>query len=171
MHGSGAVKSLAALALGVLCGVVGTVLFFTLDPSFDPSETNGAGGGNARISFDEEALATLIAAELPALPGFADARTVSVSVEPEGLIRITVGIGTLSLGIRSTIAIDPDVEDGKLKLIVANASLGGLALPDEVARVIERPLQARLDALADGFSYRLTSITTADHRLTLEIAI
>ena len=171
MHGSRAVKSLAALTLGVLCGVVGTVLFFTLDPSFEPSETNGAGGGNARISFDEEALATLVAAELPALPGFADARTVSVSVEPEGLIKISISAGVQSLGLRSTITIDPDVENGKLKLIVANASLGGLALPDEVARLIERPLRARLEALADGFEYRLTSITTADHRLTLEIAI
>ncbi len=164
-------KFIATLTFGVLCGIVGTVLFFTLDPSFETSETNGAGGGNARISFDEEALATLIAAQLPALPGFETARNVSVSVEPEGLIHISIAIGAQSLGARSVIVVDPEVADGRLKLVVASASLGGLTLPGDMARLIEAPLQARLDALAGGSHYRLTSITTADHRLTLEIAI
>lgn len=164
-------KFFATLAFGVLCGVVGTVLLFTLDTSFETSETNGAGGGNARISFDEEALASLIARELPALPGFGEKPSVAVSVEPEGLIRVSVGVGTQPIGVRSTITIDPDVENGKLRLIVAEASFGEVAAPDAVAKLIEAPLQERLDALAGGLEYRLTSITTADHRLTLEIVI
>lgn len=164
-------KSLAAIVFGALCGIVGTVLFFTLDSSFDTSDTNGAGGGNARISLDEEALATLVAAELPKLPAFVDGPSVSVVVEPEGLIRVQIGVGAHTLGVRSTITIDPDVQDGKLKLIVASATLGDIALREDVAKAIEIPLQQRLDALANGFPYRLTSITTADHRLTLEIAI
>jgi hypothetical protein len=54
---------------------------------------------------------------------------------------------------------------------VEAASLGQLALPEHVAGIVQAPIQARLDSLAEGFEYRLTSIRTTDRRLTLEILI
>jgi hypothetical protein len=54
-------KSLFLLVLCALCGVLATVLFFTIDPTFDSSEADGAGGGNVTLSLSEEALAALIA--------------------------------------------------------------------------------------------------------------
>ena len=63
------------------------------------------------------------------------------------------------------------VVDGRLKLNVVSSSLGKLALPEEIVERIERPLQARLDDLSGGLEYQLRSISTAEHRLTLEIEI
>jgi hypothetical protein len=44
-------KSLLLFILGGLCGVIATVLFFTVDPSFDSgSDADGSGGGNVTLS-------------------------------------------------------------------------------------------------------------------------
>ena len=42
-------KSLLLLLLGALCGAVATVVLFTVDPSFDGTEADGAGGGNVTL--------------------------------------------------------------------------------------------------------------------------
>lgn len=164
-------KSLFLLILGALCGVIATVLFFTVDTDFKPTEADGAGGGNATVALSEEALSALIAAELPSLPGFGEKPVVEVTVGANGIVRSDISVGGLGVGFRSAITVNPNIVDGRLKLDVVDAALGELALPDEVARAIERPLQQRLDSLAGGRDYRVTSIRTTDHRLTIEIEI
>lgn len=165
-------RSLFLLLLGVVCGVVGTVLFTTLDPDFDPERGPGAVAvGNVRLSLDEDALDTLVRDQLRSLSTFTESSTVKSNIRSDGLIDFTITVGTLGVGLRTTIVVDPEVVDGRLEMNVVEASLGDFALPGEVAERIEAPLQARLEALAGNLDYRLTAITTADHRLTLEIEV
>ena len=165
-------KSLLLFVLGGLCGVIGTVLFFTVDPSFDSStDADGAGGGNVTLSLSEAALATLIANELPTLSGFGDAPQVETTVSANGIIRIDIGVGGLGVGLRSSITVNPNIVDGRLKFDVVEARLGELAVPNELAQVMQRPIEQRLDSLAGEVEYRVTHIRTTERRLTLEIQI
>jgi len=164
-------KSLFLLVLGALCGVLATVLFFTIDPTFDSSEADGAGGGNVTLSLSEEALAALIARELPEIPAFGDTPQVQTTVGANGLVKVDIVVGGLGVGLRSGITLNPNIVDGKLKLDVVEANLGELAVPEEIATLVEAPIQARLDSLANGLDYRLTAIRTTEHRLTFEIQI
>lgn len=164
-------KSLFILLLGALCGVLGTVLFFTLDPGFEGDSADGAGGGNASITLDEEALATLIREQLPQIEGLDGETAVDVTIDPAGVLIVELTAGRLGVGVRSSATINPNIVDGRLQLDVVEARLGPVAVPDQLARLMEEPLQARLDALAAGLDYKLTSITTTDRRLTLEIRL
>lgn len=163
-------RALFLVLFGVACGVVGTVLFTTVNPAFNGDERDTAGGGNARISLDEDALATLIRANLADLPG-GDAMKVTTDIQDSGIVAVRIVVGAGALDVGGTMEIDPDVVDGRLKLNVVSSSLGKLAVPDAIVERIQRPLQERLDALAGEHAYRLTSIATADGRLTLEIAL
>jgi len=164
-------KSLLLLALGGVCGVLITVLFFTIDPTFRANESDGAGGGNVTLVLNERALAILIAEQLPQVPAFGEKPQVEVTVGTAGIIKVEMTLGTLGVGLRSSITLDPNIVDGHLKLDVVEAALGDIAAPGVIADLIEQPIQARLEDLAGGLEYRLTSIRTTDRRLTLEIAI
>ncbi len=168
---SGLMKSLLLLVLGGVCGVLITVLFFTLDPTFEANEKDGAGGGNVTLVLDERALAIIIADQLPQIPAFGEKPQVEVTVGTAGIIKVEMTLGTLGVGLRSSITLDPNIVDGRLHLDVVEAALGEVAAPGVVAGLIEQPIQARLDDLAGGLEYRLTSIRTTERRLTLEIAI
>ncbi len=164
-------RTLLLLVLGGLCGVLGTVLFFSVDPSFDSNGADGAGGGNVSLSLDEQALAAIIARELPAIPAFGEKPLVEVTVGTAGIIRVEMTVGTIGVGLRSSITLDPNIVEGRLQLDVVEAALGDVAAPQAIADLLEQPIQDRLDEMAGGLHYRLISIRTTDRRLTLEIAI
>ncbi|MCC7364588.1 MAG: hypothetical protein IT303_09460 [Dehalococcoidia bacterium] len=164
-------RSLFMLALGLVSGAVATVLFFTLDPGFEAGNPNDVGGGNARVSFDEDALSALATRELRGTSGFADDAIVAADIREDGLVTFDITLGALVVGVKASITIDPEIRDGQLALVVVDASLGELGVPGDVAHLLEGPLQSRLDALAGELDYRLTSIATADDRLTLEIEV
>lgn len=164
-------RSLLLLVLGGICGVLATVLFFTIDPTFEANEKDGAGGGNVTLVLDERALAIIIADQLPQIPAFGEKPQVEVTVGTAGIIKVEMTLGTLGVGLRSSITIDPNIVDGRLHLDVVESALGEIAAPGVVADLIEQPIQDRLDSLAGGLDYRLTSIRTTERRLTLEIAI
>jgi len=162
-------RSLFLLGLGLLCGVVGTVLFFTLDPTFEASGNPNIGVGNARISLDEDALSKIATEQVQGISELTEDAVVRATVREEGLVTFDITVGALNVGFKTSITVDPEVNAGRLELNVVEASLGELALPEQVADLLEGPLQARIDALAGGRDYRLMSIQTADKRLTLEI--
>ena len=164
-------RTLFLLFLGGVCGIVATVLIATIDPSFDGEEIDGAGGGNVSLTLDERALATMVEQHLPELPAFAERPRVEVRVQRNGIVRVEIGVGEFGVGVRSSIHLNPNIVDGQLQIDVVAATLGQLALPEQVAKLVEEPIQQRLDALAEGLEYRLTSIRTTDRRLTLEILI
>ncbi|MGE3073808.1 MAG: hypothetical protein AB7N24_06915 [Dehalococcoidia bacterium] len=164
-------KSLLLLALGGLCGVIATVLFFTIDTNSGPSDADGAGGGNMALVLSEVALARLISVELDGFEGFGDQPVVEVTVGSNGIMRAAITAGGLGVGFRSRITVNPNIVDGHLELDVVDSSLGDIADPEDVANAIERPLNQRLDALAAGGEYRVTSIRTVEHRLAIEIEI
>ena len=163
-------RSLFLVALGIAAGIVGTILWTTLDPTLDSNEPETALGGNARVSLSEDALARIIEQNLADLPA-AEAMRVSTEIREDGIVAVSLAAGTGALAVRATLETDPDVVDGRLKLNVVSSALGKLALPEEIVARIERPLQARLDDLSGGLEYQLRSISTAEHRLTLEIEI
>jgi hypothetical protein len=164
-------RSLVLLLLGAGAGIVATVLFFTLDPSFDTDHRDGVGGGNARLSLDESAVASLIERELADVPGFAEIGTVRITVREDGILEVRLGAGAASVVVAGTLFLNPGIVDGQLVVEVVEARLGHLPAPDILVAAIQQRLQQRLDALAGGFDYRVTAITTTDRRLTVEIAI
>ena len=164
-------KSLLFLILGAACGVVATVLLFTVDPNFDGTDADGAGGGNVTLILSEEALGTIVARELPKLPAFGEQPQVSVTVGSNGILKIDIAIGGLGVGLRGSITVNPEIVDGALALEVVEARIGELAVPQELADFIEGPIQQRIDAAAGGFDYRVTALRTTDHRLAIEIEI
>ncbi|GIW18689.1 hypothetical protein [Tepidiforma sp.] len=164
-------RGLFAFALGMLAGAVAVVLWFTVDPDFDARTEAVAGGGNITVTFDERALAAIIARELPAIPGVGERPAVDVEVLQEGLVGVTFGVGAWGVGTRASVYLDPEVADGRLVLRVARATLGGLTAPEAVAALIEPPLQERLDEAAGELPYRLVAIRTTDRRLALDLAL
>jgi hypothetical protein len=147
------------------------VLFFSLDTTFEADPDDSAGGGNARLVFDEPGLEALIEKEIGGIEGFAEVSTVDVSIEEEGVIRLTLGVGNGQVGISGDLVLDPNVVDGKLDVEVVQAGLGGLGLPEPLAEIIERKLQEQLDALDPEVDYRLVSITTTNRELGLEVEL
>jgi hypothetical protein len=105
------------------------------------------------------------------VPAFGEKPQVEVTVGTAGIIKVEMTLGTLGVGLRSSITLDPTIVDDRLQLDVVESALGEIAAPGVIADLIEQPIQARLEDLAGGLEYRLTSIRTTDRRLTLEIAI
>ena len=142
-----------------LCGVLGTVLFFTVDPSFDSTtDADGAGGGNVTLSLSEEALASLIASELPGLPGFGETPQVETTVGANGIIRVDIGIGGLGVGLRSSITVNPNiVMAGEVDVVDARLSTAVRKTRDLMARPIARRL-----IRVWGITYRVTHIRTTE---------
>ena len=77
-------------------------------------------------------------------------------------------IGGLGVGLRGSLTLNPNIVDDRLHLDVVEGHLGELAVPQEIAALIEVPINDRLDSLASGVDYRLTAIQTTDRKLTLE---
>lgn len=163
-------KSLLFLALGAVCGAVVAVLVFSVDPDFDPSEADGAGGGNSTLVLTEEALGVLFESELHTLPRYGEDPQVAVIVGSNGIMVINISVGSIGAGVRSSLTVNPEIVEGRLKLEVVQSKLE-LATPEELAAALERPIQRRLEALADGAEYRVTAIRTTDHRLAVEVEI
>ena len=164
-------RTMWLLALGAVCGVLATVLFFTIDPRFEADETNGAGVGNAVLVLDEHMLAAIIGRELGELPAFGAGTYVEVRVRTSGLVDVAIFPGGPGSGRKAAISIDPNIQAGGLQTDIVDDGLDGLAPGAEVAALIRGPIQARLDGLAGGMEYRLVSIKTTDRRLTLEVTI
>jgi hypothetical protein len=164
-------KSLLFLLLGAVCGAVATVVLFTVDPNFDGSEADGAGGGNITLVLSEDALGTLVANELENLPAFGEGAVAVVTVGSNGIMVMDITIGGLGVGLRSKLTVNPEIVNGQLKLEVVEARLGELAVPEELAEYLEAPIQERLDSLAGEVQYRVTAIRTTEHRLAIEIEI
>jgi hypothetical protein len=159
------------LALGGVCGVIATVLLFTLDTSFDSDPDDGAGGGNARLVFDEAGLEALIRSDILELPEFAAITLVDVEVREEGVIVIELNAGTGGLATAGDLVLDPNIDDGRLRLDVVEARLGSLGAPEPLAKLIEHQLQAALDNLDPAVDYELVAITTRDSELSLEVEL
>lgn len=163
-------RTLFLLVLGGLAGVVATVLFVTIDPSFDADGEEAHGGGNATIALDQYALATIIAAAIPALPAFAKDPAASVDVREDGRIDLALTASQGAETVRATMTVDPNIAGGRLKVDVVEADTAGLARPEEIAATLEGPLTLRLDSLAAARPYSLVAIRTTELRLILEIA-
>jgi len=164
-------RTILALLLGGVCGVVGTVLLFTVDPDFDGTQADGAGGGNLTLILSEEALSKIVTDELAGLPAFGEQTVAAVTVGSNGIMVIDITIGGLGVGLRTSLTVNPEIVDDRLRLEVVEARLGELAVPQELAGLLEGPIQARLDSLAGDLDYRVTAIRTTEHRLAIEIAI
>lgn len=163
-------RSFLLLLLGAGIGLVGTLMFITVDPVFQTDERDGAGGGNARLSFDEDALAALVYGELRGAIGYEDVTRLDVRIMGEGSIELAATVAAdRIMAQRWRIVLNPDIHEGRLTMRVVEAEQ--IEYPEEVARMIEEPLQVRLDSLAEGLEYRLASITTTERRLTLEISV
>lgn len=164
-------RSLLLLALGAVAGAVATVMFFSVDPSFEGQGDDGPGGGNARVSLDAEALGTILEARLAEVATLGADTSVGVRINPNGLITVTITVGVAPVGVPVEFVLDPEVVDSGLEIVLVEARVGALVAPEQLRGIVERELQGQLESLAGGFEYRLTAITTTENRLTLEIEI
>jgi len=161
-------RALFYILFGAACGVVGTVLLITLLPSSGGGNGDEAGGGNARLAFDEVALAAMVTRELQALPIVGGVRSVNVTVNESGLIEVTFAVGSAT---EPRFTVDPEILDGQLRIEFRETNLAVVTTPEDLSGLIERPLVSRLHGLAGGFEYRLVAIETTHHRLTLEVEV
>lgn len=164
-------RTLLLLILGGLAGVVATVMFISVDTTFEGNPSDGPGGGNLRISLDESALATIIASHLQEQDEFEPDTTVAVTVNNNGLIDVAVGVGVAPVGVVTDLVLDPEVVEGELAIELVDARIGGVSAPRQLATIIEELLQEQIADVTRGFDYRLTAITTADQELTLVIEV
>ena len=159
---------------GILLAFTALVILGPQPPAPSPS-TPGVVPAHAAITVDDAFLSQLGAEALngAALP-FAISN-VRVAIHPANQIAIyadaTAGLLTRQLTVTGTLA----AVNGRLRLSVTRASIGGLALPAALDAVLESALNARLATLNDlfqfgGTSYAITSVTTQEGQLTLGLA-
>lgn len=164
-------RLLGVFGAGVLAGAIGMVLWFTLDPDWNSTSGAVRGGGNITVTFDEQALAAMIAGEILALGGAGGAPAVDVEVESAGLVRVAILPGASGAGLRASLVLDPDVVEGRLHLRVTEAVPGAAGTPEALARLLEEELGGRLDEAAGALPYRLVSIRTVERRLSLDLKL
>lgn len=146
-------------AIGLLGGVIATVMVQTLDPSRngDPPPERG----NVRISFDEQHLVALTLAVWA--NRVADGK-LTVNVERRG----TVLFRFVPLGDTQTVDVrlNPNIVMGKLELAVDGAPTSEA---NELANNLQVALSERLEQAAGIDELRLTAITTTNRRLGFEL--
>lgn len=164
-------RSFLLVVLGALAGIVGTVMFLSVNTTLESGGDDGPGGGNVRVTLDETALETILVSRFREIEESGADTTVSVTVNSNGLIDVAVGVGVAPAGVVTELVLDPEVMEGQLIIEVVDARVGGLATPDELSEVVEEVLREQLADAARGLEYRLTAITTTEAQLTLEIEI
>jgi hypothetical protein len=156
-------------AIGVLFGVVGTVMFLTLTDLPGRRSNVNAAIGDARVVLAEAALEQLI--EIALAPELSPGTPVKVTVAvlDTGLLEVNLLVGPLGVQEDSRLVLDPEILDGSLSMLLVESegTVGGA--PPLIVPLIEAPLRRQLDALAMGLPYRLSAISTRDSQLTLEI--
>ncbi|MDZ7729156.1 MAG: hypothetical protein U5Q44_13700 [Dehalococcoidia bacterium] len=166
-------RTLLLLILGGLAGVVATVMFISVDTTFEGGGSDGPGGGNVRIAFLTKSRASSTINSLLHLQeqdDFEADTTVAVTVHNNGLIDVAVGVGVAPVGVVTELVLDPGVVEGELAIELVDARVGGVSGPDELATIIEALLQEQIADVTRGFEYRLTAITTANRQLTPAIS-
>jgi hypothetical protein len=167
-----AMHGLMLFLLGAASGLVGGVLLFTIADTFDTEGPEQTGGGNARVELDGPALEALMERQALQFTPADTALVVTVVVGDDGLIEVRILIGEVGITPESLLVLDPELIEGALEFVVVSAELHELPHDEQqVAGVLTRPLYVQLDALAGNAAYRLTSITTLNGTLTLEIAV
>lgn len=173
---------LVGCVLPVACGlVVGVLLAFTAlvilgpQPRAPTPATTSVAPVHATITLDDAFLSQLGS---DALHGAALPFTITnvrVAIHPANQFAVfadaTAGPLTRQLTLTGTLA----AVDGRLRLRVTQAAVGGLALPAALDAALESALNARLATLNElfqfgGTSYAITSVTTREGQLTLGLA-
>jgi hypothetical protein len=164
-------RGIFILLLGIVSGVIATVMYVTLTDLPGEDAASNAGGGNARLSLDEDALARIYEQVLGPTLDPDTPLSVLVGVEDEGLLRITALVGPLGIEEEATLVLNPEVVEGELLLEVVEGTGSLAGGPEGMMEILQGVLRGQLSALAGGLPYRLVSITTRGGQITLEIAV
>ena len=159
---------LAALLVGVLIGVTGTlavqwaiqdeqevvaVTAVTVDQSPDMSVQLSGGLLTALIREEIEQGESPVPLE--------DVRVVTT----EGKLVVRGDVVALRRAVGGFVEMEPVVEDGRLRLRVRRAKLGPLPVPNNIECLAERPINARLAAATGGLPAAVTSARVTDDGL------
>jgi len=156
-------------AIGVLSGVVATVMFLSVTDLPDRKSDVNAAIGDARVVLAEAALEKLIEIALVPELGPGVPLQVAVAVRDTGLLEVSFVAGPLGVQDDGWLVLDPEILDGSFSLLLVESegTVGGTA--PLVVPLIEAMLRQQLDVLAIGLPYRLLAISTRGSQLTLEI--
>ncbi len=158
-------RSLVILVLGAMAGVVAVIMLQTLDSDGSSPPTVTSGGGNTRMSFDEDALVALLAADLGEQVPLG---SLEVTVEARGVILVSIRGLAPPESISGDITLDTDRQDGQILHTIVDLDR---AIPPMLVENLQAALRVRLQTLAGREDYRVTAITTAGNRLEIEIKI
>ncbi len=76
-------------------------------------------------------------------------------------------VSVLGRGVASTIEMRPVVEDGQARMKVVSAKLGPLPVPGNIERVVEDPINSRVQAAVAGYPATVTSVSAGPEGVTV----
>lgn len=162
---------LPPLVLGLLLGVTGALAIaqlrgaekppvFILPPG--PLDTSP----DVTITFSPGLLTALVQQSIAR--GESPVPLENVRIETHnGVLAVRGNVTVLRRAVGGVITLEPVVEDGRLRMRVLQARLGGLPVPNDVERVVEKPINAQLAAAIGGLPATVTSARTARDGLTV----
>lgn len=167
--------AVGGLIVGILLTLVVLVGLTPQPRTAAPRAPASVAAADATLTLDEAFLTQLSADALRQTTLPFTLSNVRVAIHPGNQIAIfanaTAGLLTRQLAIVGTLSVDR----GRLRLHVAQATIGGLALPAPFDAALESALNAKLASLNDlfqlgGTSYAITSVGTQEGLLTLGLA-
>ena len=91
-----------------------------------------------------------------------------VRVEPQdGVLVVRGDVIVLRRAVGATIALEPFLEDGVLRFRVVQARLGPLPVPNNVERLVERPINRQVETALGDLPATVTGVRTTPEGVTV----
>lgn len=84
-----------------------------------------------------------------------------------GHILVTGQVPILGRRVDASVTLTPFVDQGRLHMKVAAATLGPVPVPGDLPSLAERPIDDQLDGVLAGLHASVTSVTAANEELTV----
>lgn len=159
---------LGVFLLGALAALVAEQLFLAPDPAITrtaglpPSDQNP----DLRVTLSAGLLAALIQQSVDQGQAPVTIENVRVETEP-GRLTIRGNIPVAGRTVPGSVDLAPDVVDQRLVMRVLDAQLGPLAIPRDLGRLVEGPLNSRVADATSGLPASITAATVDASGLTV----
>ncbi|MFN8557617.1 MAG: hypothetical protein U0531_09815 [Dehalococcoidia bacterium] len=163
-------RVLVGLALGLALGAAATLALF----GPPDSEPRGRPTSIAPPEFAPDISVTfsltLLSALVQQAAERADAPISMTDVRVEaarGALLVRGNITVAGHGAAGVIPLEPTVEDGRLRMRVRDARLGPFPAPPRLERLVEAPVNARIESVLAGLPATITGAAVSDEGLTV----
>lgn len=94
-------------------------------------------------------------------------RDVQTATGKEGRLFVTGDVEFLGRGVGGVIEMRPVLEEGKVRMKVVEAKFGIFPVPGNVERLVEAPINDRVDAAVAGYPATITSVRAVPEGITV----